>query len=146
MTFPMVTGMRLAKKAGQVKVAKQPWPRRPAALPRPAAKLQQAGMRAVPCEGLPRCYRTDGAHARQRAPLRMGAVLQLAPAVAAYTKPNVAGAKECRFGSTLARPAASTPNQLASVAAYWSTDVVGIQRPSVPSSSGPASPSVGQVP
>src|SRR5450755_1273816 len=44
------------------------------------------------------------------------------------------------------RSAAATPNQEASVAAYWSTDVVGIQRPLLPVSSGPPGVSVGQVP
>ena len=50
------------------------------------------------------------------------------------------------FGTTAGMSASGTPNHLASVAAYWSTAVVGIHRPSESVSSGPPSASVGNVP
>src|SRR5688572_21034060 len=65
------------------------------------------------------------------------------------TKPRLrAEPKLCRFGSTASSALGSAPNQASSVAAYWSTEVVGIQRPccsheSTPTSSGPPSASVG---
>jgi hypothetical protein len=47
------------------------------------------------------------------------------------------------FGNTVARSALATPNQRASVAPYWSTAVVGIQRPRTSASLGPPSARVG---
>ena len=60
-------------------------------------------------------------------------------------KPEIGVAKRPRFGKTVARLPLSTPNQVASVAKYWSMAVVGIQRP-VLVSSGPLTVSVGNVP
>jgi hypothetical protein len=51
-----------------------------------------------------------------------------------------------RLGKMVGRSAAPTPNHLARVAPYWSTEVEGIQRPLVPTSSGPPSARVGKVP
>ena len=45
-------------------------------------------------------------------------------------KPRSAGAKRPRFGKIDGSAVGSTPNHFASVAPYWSTEVVGIQRPS----------------
>src|SRR5450432_1439933 len=50
------------------------------------------------------------------------------------------------FGNTYGRSDSAMPNQRASVAPYCSSDVVGIQRPSLPRSSGPFSACVGTVP
>jgi hypothetical protein len=60
--------------------------------------------------------------------------------------PRLIGLKAERFGSTAASAVASAPNQLASVAANWSTAIVGIQRPRSLASSGPDNSSVGIVP
>ena len=60
-------------------------------------------------------------------------------------KPRFAVAKRPIFGSTTGRLVGLTPNQEASVAEYWSTLVVGIQRPR-PVSLGPPITKVGTVP
>ena len=62
-----------------------------------------------------------------------------------HMKPRFGAAKRPRFGKTVARLPLSTPNQVASVAKYWSMAVVGIQRP-VLVSSGPLTVSVGNFP
>ena len=59
--------------------------------------------------------------------------------------PRLDVAKRPMFGSTVDRSELLTPNQVARVAAYSSTLVVGIQRPS-PVSSGPLTVNVGNVP
>ena len=51
-----------------------------------------------------------------------------------------------RFGSAVASAAGVAPSQAASAAAYWSTAIVGIQRPSLPTSSGPPGTNVGILP
>src|ERR1700680_308174 len=63
----------------------------------------------------------------------------------AIMKPRSGWLKRPRFGNTVGMSAALTPNHLARVDAYSSTEVVGIQRPS-PVSSGPLMTSVGTVP
>ena len=66
---------------------------------------------------------------------------------APYPKnPRFCWLKFPKFGNIVARLPCDTPNQLASVAAYCVTDVVGIHRPSFPLSSGPPNSSVGNVP
>ena len=60
-------------------------------------------------------------------------------------KPRLLAEKRPMLGKSVARLPASTPNQVASVAKYWSMAVVGIQRP-VLVSSGPLTASVGNVP
>src|SRR5664280_2955327 len=47
---------------------------------------------------------------------------------------------------TVGRSFAATPYHCARMAPYWSTDVVGIHRPSFEASSGPFSAKVGKVP
>ena len=59
--------------------------------------------------------------------------------------PRLEDEKRPRLGKTVARLLLSTPNQVASVAKYWSQAVVGIQRP-VLVSSGPLTASVGNLP
>ena len=59
------------------------------------------------------------------------------------TKASVPAGKCERLGNARARAASSRPNQRASVAPYWSTEVVGIQRPSNSASSGPPRTSAG---
>ena len=60
-------------------------------------------------------------------------------------KPRLGLAKRPMLGRTVERSVALTPNQVARVAAYSSTLVVGIQRPR-PVSSGPLTVSVGILP
>ncbi len=60
-------------------------------------------------------------------------------------KPRSAVAKRGRFGKTVSMLAGLMPIHFASVAAYWSTAVVGIQRP-VLVSSGPPTVSAGKAP
>jgi len=55
-------------------------------------------------------------------------------------------AKRERFGKISAISASEAPNHFASVAAYWSTEVVGSRRPSLETSSGPARASDGKRP
>src|SRR5580704_779434 len=62
------------------------------------------------------------------------------------TKFRTGVVKFARFGKMVGRSDVGTPNQFAKVAAYWSSEVVGIQRPSLVASSGPPSASVGKVP
>jgi hypothetical protein len=45
------------------------------------------------------------------------------------TKFNTGVVKFARFGKIVGKSAGGTPNQFARVAAYWSSEVVGIQRP-----------------
>ena len=61
-------------------------------------------------------------------------------------KPTSLAPKAARLGNTVARSDAGAPNQRASVAPYWSTAVVGIQRPRFSASFGPPSASVGYWP
>src|SRR5262249_49981076 len=68
------------------------------------------------------------------------------PPEAQPRKPRSSVANLPTFGSTEARSPGATPNQRASVAAYWSVEVVGIHRPWAVKSSGPPSASVGNVP
>ena len=60
--------------------------------------------------------------------------------------PNVCVGKFTRFGKIDGKSAGATPNHWANVAAYWSTEVVGTQRPCPVPSSGPFTASVGKVP
>jgi hypothetical protein len=60
--------------------------------------------------------------------------------------PSFAAEKFARFGNTPASALSGIPNQEASVAPYWSTAVVGIQRPRVSASLGPESSNVGNCP
>lgn len=53
--------------------------------------------------------------------------------------PRFLAAKLPRLGATTPSSSSPTPNQLASVAAYWSTEVVGTIRPSLTSSGPPIS-------
>lgn len=66
--------------------------------------------------------------------------------VAYFMNPMFWVVKLARFGKTLGKSSAETPNQVASVAPYWSSDIVGIQLPRLPESSGPPSASVGKLP
>src|ERR1700690_4281857 len=50
------------------------------------------------------------------------------------------------YGKTAGPSFAATPYHCASVAPYWSTDVVGIHRPSFEASSGPFNANVGKLP
>src|ERR1017187_968653 len=50
------------------------------------------------------------------------------------------------YGKTGGRSFAPAPYHCARIAPYWSTDVVGIHRPSFEASSGPFSAKVGKVP
>ena len=68
------------------------------------------------------------------------------PHVISVMNPRSLVGKRDRFGNTDAKSAVGTPNHFASVAPYWSTDVVGIQRPRCSASSGPPSASVGYLP
>ena len=52
--------------------------------------------------------------------------------------PTLLTGKRARLGKIVARCVAPTPNHVASVAPYWSTEVVGIQRPSLFGVVGPA--------
>lgn len=61
-------------------------------------------------------------------------------------KPRFDVAKRPMFGKTDGSARESRPNHWASVAPYWSTDVVGIQRPSFEESSGPLRAIFGKVP
>src|SRR6476646_11718565 len=70
----------------------------------------------------------------------------LSPDFCYPTKFNTGIVKFARFGKIVGKSAVGTPNQLARVAAYWSSDVVGIQRPWLVASSGPPSAKVGKVP
>ncbi|MEA2693992.1 MAG: hypothetical protein QOJ16_3379 [Acidobacteriota bacterium] len=54
--------------------------------------------------------------------------------------------KRLKLGNTVAMSVEVTPNQRARVALYSSTEVVGIQRPWLPESSGPPSLKVGTLP
>ena len=60
--------------------------------------------------------------------------------------PRSAVSKWPMFGKTVATSLAGSPYHGASVAAYWSTEVVGMNRPWFPESSGPPRASVGQSP
>jgi antitoxin HicB len=83
------------------------------------------------CGGRPRARRTRS----PRAPGPQGA----------QTNPIFCGEKWPTRGTTLARSDSATPNQLASVAPNWSTEVVGSSRP-WPTSSGPLIATAGGVP
>jgi hypothetical protein len=61
-------------------------------------------------------------------------------------KVNVFVVKLARLGKIPGRFAAGTPNHDASVAPYWSSAVVGIQRPLLATSLGPPSENTGSVP
>src|SRR5437588_9172245 len=61
-------------------------------------------------------------------------------------KPRFNGEKLPSRGKTAGKSLAERPYQLARVAAYWSTEVVGIQRPRVSVSFGPPRASVGYAP
>ena len=50
------------------------------------------------------------------------------------------------FGKTVATSLAGKPYRFASVAAYRSIDIVGMERPMFPESSGPERASVGHLP
>ena len=70
-----------------------------------------------------------------------------APAPVRYPrKPSVGVVKLPMLGKMEGKLAVGTPNHFASVPPYWSTDVVGIQRPLLPASLGPPGVSMGNWP
>jgi len=100
------------------------------------------------CSGIPVpgfFYFCDGFGGRGRPPLHRKN--QIALASADYPiNASVGVVKLARLGKTEGKSVEATPNHCASVAAYWSIDVVGTHRPSPVASSGPFTASVGNVP
>ena len=90
--------------------------------------------------------RSGGASAPTASPRPRIAAMREPAAVRQPMKPRSGVAKRPMFGNTCTMSTGGTPNHLASVAPYWSIDVVGIQRPTLSASFGPASASCGYVP